>query len=208
MSPAPEVQDESVVLARQRWAQDQWITFCATSGMSYDEDGNFTTISVKQFAAAIGYDRTSLYRWKKEIPDFWGKVNARARELFNQQTKYAIFKGLNLKAMAGDVRAAEFVLSHYSDYTPPAQKHEVKLTGWGDVVREARKKRIKADRPADVVEAEVVPNAPALSNPTQPPQPPVYPHLPQPSAQPASPQIPTPDPPAPPNTHTEQPQIV
>jgi hypothetical protein len=158
LQQAAGVEDESVELKRQRWAQDQFITFCASSGISTDEDGNFTYVTVKQFAAAIGYDRSRLYQWKKEIPGFWSLVDQRAREIFNGSTKYAIFKGLKLKAMLGDVKAAEFVLSHYSDYTPPAQKHEVKLTGWGDMVRDARKRAIKANRP--VQEAEVVPMDP------------------------------------------------
>lgn len=140
---------------RLKWAQEQWITYCAASGISLDEDGNFTTVTVKQFAVALGVHRDTLYEWKKSIPHFWQLVDERAREMFNQQTKYAIMKGLKLKAMTGDVKAAEMVLSHYSDYTPPAQKHEVKLNGWADLVKEARTNKIKKDG-RDAAEAQVI----------------------------------------------------
>lgn len=190
-------QDKSVESEKRlSFLQNEWITFCAASGMSMNEDGEFVAMSVTDFATAAGVDRTTLYYWKKSIPDFWTRVDERAREIFNQSTKFAIFKGMKLKAMAGDVKAAEFVLSHYSDYRPPAQAHEVKLSGWGDMVREARKGKIKANRPLQ--EAEIV--EPASTPAYTPPSVPV-------GTQPSSPSVDNGQPPAviPPNPPTPTP---
>lgn len=214
----PQAQTDSVKPPELlKYLQNEYITFCASSGISMTEDGNFVAMTVTQFAAAAGVSRRTLYNWQKSIPNFWQRVDERAREIFNQSTKYAIFKGLKLKAMAGDTKAAEMVMSHYSDYTPPAQKHEVKLSGWGDMVREARKRAIKSNRP--VVEAEVVPSStdsqktlstePPIESPSQPARPePIPPPAPQP--EPASPQIPTPNPQQPPvgPINTNQPIII
>jgi hypothetical protein len=192
---SPNVSADPV--ARQKYLtylQDNYITFCASSGLSQDEDGNFVTMTVKQFAAAAGVDRATLYRWQKSIPDFWTKVDERAKQIFNQSTKFAIFKGLKLKAMTGDVKAAEMVLSHYSDYTPPAQKHEVKLSGWGDMVREARKAQIKNDRPAQ--EAEIIEQFDEVAAKVSNPQPLAAPMIPTPmsASNQSSPQVIPPSP--------------
>lgn len=148
---------------------NEFLTFCATSGLSMDEDGSISQMTTTQFAAVAGISRSVLYYWKAQ-PNFWREVDSRAREVFNRSTKFAIMKGLRLKAMAGDTKAAEFVLSHYSDYTPPAQKHEVKISGWADMVREARKKKIKAQARANSTEGEVV-DQPGLPNNTSVPSP-------------------------------------
>jgi hypothetical protein len=174
------------------WAQDQYITFCASSGISMTEDCQFELMTAKQFAAAVGYNRNTLYYWQENIPNFWQQVDQRARVIFNKSTKFAIIKGLKLKAMAGDVKAAEMLWSHFGDYTPPAQKHEVKINGWGDVVREARKKRIKANRPIEAEIVTSVSSSPALAvndtvaaPPAAPAQPPQQPHhVPQPTIPP------------------------
>jgi hypothetical protein len=166
----PETDAEYVERERKhKWALDQYITFCASSGLAMTEDGEVEPMSATKFAVAVGVDRTTLYWWQKNVPGFWKAVDKRAKEIFNHQTKYAIIKGLKLKAMAGDVKAAEMLWSHFGDYTPPAQKHEVKLNGWADVVREARRKKIKSSRP---VEAQVVQQPQTLStNPQSYPQP-------------------------------------
>lgn len=130
--------------------QDYYITFCASAGLSVDADGDLKTMSMERFANKIGVARATLYRWKDTIPDFETKVSQRRRQIFAKNRENIIWKGLFLKAAAGDVKAAEMVLSHFSDYVPPTQKHEVKIGGLVDLAKQARAKNERRVVDADI----------------------------------------------------------
>lgn len=137
---APQQPIEVVPPESLAWRQDQYITFVASSGLSITEDGGFKQIKVGEFADLISTPRRTLYNWQQSIPEFWEKVDIRRREIFTRSRENAIWKGLTLKAMKGDTQAATMVLSHFGDYSPPAQKHDVKINGLSDFLNSARKR--------------------------------------------------------------------
>lgn len=140
-TPTPE---GGVVEATLTAAQEYYITFYAANGLSVMEDGSFEKISAEKFAAKIGVARMTLYRWQQSIPNFQARVKARRREIFNANREAMIWNGLFLRAAKGDHKQAEMILSHFSDYVPPTQRHEVKLNGLTDLVKLARKKNERA----------------------------------------------------------------
>lgn len=124
-------------------AKEYYITFCAGNGLSVQEDGSFAKISAEQFAASIGVDRRTLYRWRDTIPDFNKRVKERRREIFNANREAMIWNGLFLRAAKGDHKQAEMILSHFGDYLPPSQRHEVRVSGLADLLKMARNKNRK-----------------------------------------------------------------
>lgn len=127
-------------------AQDYYVTFVASAGLSVEDDGTIKTITSEQFALKLGVTRVTLWRWKNSIPNFEQLVAKRRREIFTLNRENLVWKGLFLRAAKGDHKQAEMILSHFSDYTPPTQKHEVKIGGLADLVKMARSKnaQIKA----------------------------------------------------------------
>lgn len=134
-TPVNETVDESLTPA-----QDAYITFCAANGLSVEEDGSIIKMSAEAFAVKIGYGRATLYRWRDSIPNFQDRVRNRRREIFTANRENAVWNGLFLRAAKGDHKQAEMILTHFSDYTPPTQKHEVKVSGLADLAKIARKK--------------------------------------------------------------------
>jgi hypothetical protein len=121
-------------------AQDYYITYVAANGLSVTEDGGMVKISADSFAAKIGVNRVTLWRWQKSIPNFQARVRKRRAEIFTLNRENAIWHGLFLRAAKGDKPQAEMILSHFSDYVPPTQRHEVRVNGLADIAKLARKK--------------------------------------------------------------------
>jgi hypothetical protein len=132
--------------------KDQWIVdFCAMSGMTFHADGKPEQISIEDFSHNMGITRQTFYNRRNAIPDFWKIVDARRFELYGP-VRSAIFKGMSLKAMAGNAEAAKYVDGTWGNWQPPAQKHEIAVGGLADLANLARNKEIIS---GEVVEPEV-----------------------------------------------------
>lgn len=132
--------DGAVVDVTLTAQQDYYITFCAANGLSVNEDGSFDKLTAGAFADKIDVSRMTLWRWRETIPNFQQKVKARRKEIFNANREAMIWNGLFLRAAKGDHKQAEMILSHFSDYVPPTQRHEVRLNGLVDLAKIARHK--------------------------------------------------------------------
>lgn len=135
-----EARGGSVVDVRLQERQEHYITFYAANGLSVEEDGSFKKISAETFAHSIGVSRQTLYDWQKSIPNFQDRVRKRRQEIFTAGRESMVWNGLFLRAAKGDHKQAEMILSHFSDYTPPTQKHEVRVNGLADLAKIARAK--------------------------------------------------------------------
>jgi hypothetical protein len=129
-----------------------YVDFCAVGGLIIDEAGEAELsrpMKVTELAEKLGVNRATIWRWQK-LPGFWDLVDKRSKIIFTEKRKYLVWRGLLAKAIKGDVPAATMVLSHYTDYKPPAQKVEATLEvkGLGDLVQAAlmaKRKVIDAD---------------------------------------------------------------
>lgn len=111
-----------------RERQQQYIDYCAVGGLITTEDGELKRMTVTQFAANIGYERTSLYLWQKTIPDFWERVNKRRKEIGGGGRVQKVYNGLYLKGAAGNPQAAAmFLANHDENFRMPNQRVEVEV---------------------------------------------------------------------------------
>lgn len=143
------------------YAQDQYIALVALGGMIPDPEGQKAAVrmTVTELAAELGYERTTLYAWRKSIPDFWDRVNRKRKELSGKDRISNVWNGLYLKGVAGDARAAAIYLAnHDPDFVMPMQQvtHEVG-NSW-TALMEHREAEIN-----NVIEGEIV-SGPANTN--------------------------------------------
>lgn len=87
--------------------------------------------NLDELARDLGVARATLFRWRQK-PEFQGAITTLAREsvlLANLPKVYAALLG---KALAGNVRAIEILLTHVDDYTTRVkQEAKAELTGPG-----------------------------------------------------------------------------
>jgi len=74
-------------------------------------------LSMDAFARKLKVNRSTLYHWQDEIPDFWGVVQARANESLARYVPEVI-DALKERALAGDVAAAKVILNQASALKP------------------------------------------------------------------------------------------
>lgn len=132
--------------------------------------GSLAQVSAQDFAQYLGYaSRRSIYDRRRDIPGFDKIMLARISLLQARYLVPAIFKGVGLRAMRGDAKQAEMLLSHLGIYTPPAQKHEVKIDGLAEAVNAARAAaRERSAIPVEAVDVKVADSIPLSPTSPQP----------------------------------------
>jgi hypothetical protein len=140
--------NEDIVIKTLEPRHMMWIDYCALGGMMTDDQGNITNMTITVFADKLSVSRTTLNNWKKAIPGFWDLVRKRRIELSKNSRASKVYNGLFLKASLGDPAAVRLWAELFDNYQPPAQKHDVKVSGLLDLVNMARKN--------GVIEGEVV----------------------------------------------------
>lgn len=154
-------------------AQDEYIAFTALGGLIPDLDSDKAGIpmTAKQLAAKLGVERTTMWYWRKSIPDFWDRVAAKRREIGGKDRVSQVWNGLFLKGAAGDTRAGVIYLANFDpDFRMPMQqvKHEAG-DSWGDVMAAARRREREAsEKNQTIVEGEIVDDKPTQINPLSP----------------------------------------
>lgn len=137
-----------------QWRHEQYIEYVAAGGIRIHEDGEIEPITVTQFALFIKVDRKTLYNWKDSIPDFWSRVSQRRREIYSGNRVNQVYRAMQLKAQAGDVKAAELILRNYDDNFRQANDKNPNDLGLGlaDLLQRVR----NSSTPAEIIEAEIV----------------------------------------------------
>lgn len=107
--------------------QDMFIDFMAFAAFTTGPDGTPQRMTDEDIAAKLGVNRRTLTRWRQSIPDYNQLISKRRHEKFKREIEDGVWRGLILKAMAGNPKQAEMVLSHFGDYVPPTQniKHGI-----------------------------------------------------------------------------------
>jgi len=153
-NPKTDPQPESVVDPEEhllQMRQQKWIDFNAVGGLITESDGALKPMTISAFALALGVSRQTLYDWKNNIPDFWGRVRDRRKQIGTQTRLEKVYTGLYLKAASGDPAAVKLYLQIFDDWRPPAQAHEIEVTtGLADLIS---KKKLELERERKVIDA-------------------------------------------------------
>ncbi len=115
--------------------------YCAAGGLQTDEAGSLRRVSVEEFSQSIGWGRRTLYDWRSADPDFWDDVAARRSRIYGALVPQ-VWRAVYERALKGEAKQAEMVLSHYSDYSPASHKQDATETrGFADFLQLVRKRR-------------------------------------------------------------------
>ncbi len=129
--------------------QDLFIDYMAFGSFTMDATGRLDQMTDEEVAAKLGVNRRTLSRWRRSIPGYAELIRKRRIEKFKVEIEDGVWRGLILKAMSGEQKQAEMVLSHFSDYVPPAQRVEHKVEGLADLIQNARAAKRDQDRVID-----------------------------------------------------------
>lgn len=155
--PTPEeVSEVNVVLPDNEKIQHQmYIDYCAIGGLMTDEDGNFTRITLDDFARNyLGVTRQACQLWKSKIVDFDAKVRARRIQISKGSRATKVYNGLYLKAATGDTSAVRLWAELFDDYQPAPQRMQHSLgDGFAEAAMIAQKRR---EQQAKAIEGKVV----------------------------------------------------
>jgi hypothetical protein len=159
--PRPDYQLSSEELLDLSPKQDLFIDYMAFGAFSLDSAGMMSQMTAEQVAAKLGVTDRTLRRWRRSIPGYGDLVRKRRMEKFRIEIEDGVWRGLIAKALVGEPKQAEMVLSHFSDYTPPAQKVDHKVEGLADLVQlaraAARGRGVAKNAPLDSEEADSAP---------------------------------------------------
>lgn len=132
---------EGEIVANQKpltEAQESYISYKAVGGLGFKVGEPTSTISMQEFAEMVGFNRSTLWRWESSIPNFWERVKNRRQELIGRDMIANVWKRVYLDAMAGKEPQQRLILGQFADWKPPAQAHDIKMTGWADIINKAR----------------------------------------------------------------------
>lgn len=115
------------------FAQQRYIEWEAAGNIAYwrYDDRIAKRPSLSELSRELGYSRQTMYNWKRNILDFKERVDEARKGLWTDRES-VIWNGLFLKAATGDVRAAEMVLSNFTDYNPIKYRRSTRLRKNGD----------------------------------------------------------------------------
>lgn len=147
-------------------AHEQYIAFVALGGLIPDDTkvSGMRKMTTVELAAELDVDRTTLYNWRKIIPNFWDLVNEKRKELGSRDRLSTVWNGVFMKASTGDPKAASIYLAnHDPDFRMPTEKREVEIgDGLAEALSIARNRQRQQSQPP--IEGEIV-SAPELTEP-------------------------------------------
>jgi len=144
--PVLDVSPENVELNKPlEQKQEEFISFKAVSGLIVEVGEDIKSMNLTEFAKYVGVDRKTLYNWQKSIPNFWERVKQRRQAIFSRDRVSKVWSRVYLDAVSGKAEQQKLFLGQFADWKPPAQAHEVQMTGWGDVINQARRLKRETD---------------------------------------------------------------
>lgn len=142
---------------------DQYVTFVACGGMQITEDSQPTKMTMEQFCNQWNVNRMAIWRRRTSDKGFAEKVMERRFAIFSLDRVSAVWRGVMLKAMAGNPEAAKLFLANFDPkFIMPTQKveHEAgnSLTALLNTARQRRQQAevIEQVEATAVTEGEIV----------------------------------------------------
>jgi hypothetical protein len=108
--------------------QDDYVAYCAVGGILPQEDGFGKKMTLEEYAAKLQVDRTTLWRWRTTIPDFWDRVSKKRADISGKARLTAVWNGVAMKAATGNAECAKLFLANFDpNFRMPMEKiqHEV-----------------------------------------------------------------------------------
>ena len=130
-------------------AQDEYIAFLALGGIVPDENNPAgRRMRLEELAERLDVNPSTLWRWRKTIPNFWELVAAKRKELSGKDRLTNVWNGLYLKAVAGNADAAKLYLANFDpNFKMPTQKVEHEAgDSWVELLRGKDRKVIEGQK--------------------------------------------------------------
>lgn len=135
-------------------AHERVIDWFATDKLVYWDMERMTVAvrpTVTELARDLGVSRQTIYNWRKTLPSATERIQ-RAREGFILQNCIAVWNALFIKALTGNIKAAEMYLTNFDpDFIPARYKAQFKKQheanrGWVELLQEVREKQARENR--------------------------------------------------------------
>lgn len=103
---------------------------------------------LEELAERLDVNPSTLWRWRKTIPNFWELVAAKRKELSGKDRLTNVWNGLYLKAVAGNADAAKLYLANFDpNFKMPTQKVEHEAgDSWVELLRGKDRKVIEGQK--------------------------------------------------------------
>ncbi len=135
-------------------AHERVIDWFATDKLVYWDLERMTVAvrpTITELARDLGISRQTIYNWGKTLPNASERIK-RAREGVMIQNCIAVWNSLYIKALTGNIKAAEMYLTNFDpDFIPARYKAQFKKEheangGWVELLQEVRKQQARENR--------------------------------------------------------------
>jgi len=143
---AEDVESEKLLTLKQ----EEFISYKAMDGWIHNNGEAVRRMTLTEFADYLKVDRGTLYYWQNHIQNFWDRVNARRDTIISRDVLQKVWARVIVDALAGSTDDKKLILQ-VGGWKPPAQAHDVNVTGLADLANIARRRQAEKDR--DVIDA-------------------------------------------------------
>lgn len=138
--------------------QQYWVDYNVVQGVITQSDGEMTKVTVQTVADRLNVNRSTLYDWSKNIPNFWELVAERRKVIFSGARLAKVWNAVFLAATVKlNVQAQQIYLANADEnFKMPSQtmQHEA-----GESWAALMANRVKPPEPKkEPIEGEVVPD--------------------------------------------------
>lgn len=136
--------------------QQAWVDFNVVQGVIVESDGAMTKMTVRDFTDKIGVNRTTVYGWTKQIPNFWDLVAERRKVIFSGARTAKVWNALFLTATTKlNPQAQAIWLANADDTFRMPNQNVTHDVGGGlmDVLEIARQRKLQNAQNAEVIDA-------------------------------------------------------
>lgn len=119
--------DVPIPFSELSWQQQYWVRYCALQGLVTNDDGSMTKMTIQECAEQLGVNRSTLYDWKRIIPNFEDLVNERVMADFDGARTRKVINSIYVAAtvkLNTNAQALWMANQKAVDFRMPTQKVE------------------------------------------------------------------------------------